>query len=156
MWRVWLAPSLDRVSDFQRTVLRHEGLHYLQDQFSHGILVRLDWWLIEGWPDYLSGSRDRGAITAAVCANAVPMLKRIIDGIPTEPDTPPELTGQYYALANSMIEYVYATYGAQGYWDLVALYKGNPDYRLNYPTVFKVEPDVFYQRWLTFARAKYC
>lgn len=42
MWRLWLAPELDRVSGFQQAVLRHEGLHYLQDQFSHSITVRLD------------------------------------------------------------------------------------------------------------------
>lgn len=156
MWRLWLAPNFDRVSDFQQAVLRHEGLHYLQDQFSHSINVRLDWWLIEGWPDYVAQSRSPGAIEGAVCVSTVPTLKRIIDGIPTEPDTPPELTSQYYALANSMVEYLYATYGAQSYWDLVALYKDNVDYRVNYPKVFKVEPDAFYQHWLAFARKKYC
>jgi hypothetical protein len=156
IWRLWLAPNLDRVSDFEQTVFRHEGLHYLQDQFSHSITVRLDWWLIEGWPDYIAKSRGRGDIVAAVCASSVPALKRIIDGVPTEPDTPPELSGTYYALANSMIEYVYATYGAQGYWDLVALYRDNPDYRVNYPKVFKVEPDAFYQGWLASAKKKYC
>jgi hypothetical protein len=156
MWRLWLAPGLDRVSDYVQAVLRHEGLHYLQDQFSHGILVRLDWWLIEGWPDYIARTRGRGNIAAAVCAPTVPTLKRIIDGVPTEPDTPPELTSVYYSLANSMIEYVYAKYGAQSYWDLVALYKDNPDYRLTYPKIFKVEPDAFYQGWLAFAKQKYC
>jgi hypothetical protein len=156
LWRLWLAPSLDRVSDYGQTVLRHEGLHYLQDQFSHGILVRLDWWLIEGWPDYIAMSRGRATIASAVCAPTVPTLKRIIDGVPTEPDTPPELTGVYYSLANSMIEFVYATYGAQSYWDLVALYKDNPDYRLTYPKIFRVEPDAFYQGWLAFAKKKYC
>ena len=156
MWRLFLASSLDGVSDAERGVLHHEGLHYLQDQFSHGITVRLDWWLIEGWPDYIAKTSGRAQIAAAVCASSVPALKRIIDGVPTEPDTPPELTGTYYALANSMIEYVYATYGAQGYWDLVALYKDNPDYRVNYPKVFKVEPDAFYQGWLASAKKKYC
>ncbi|MGH2472140.1 MAG: hypothetical protein ACRDG6_07030 [Candidatus Limnocylindria bacterium] len=156
LWRLWLAPSLDRVSDYQQAVVRHEGLHYLQDQFSHRINVRLDWWLIEGWPDYVARSRGRGAIAEAVCASTIPALKRIIDGVPTEPDTPPELTGQYYGLANSMIEYVYATYGAESYWDLVALYKDNPDYRVTYPKIFKVEPDAFYQDWLAFAKRKYC
>jgi hypothetical protein len=156
MWRLWLAPKLDRVSDYQQAVLRHEGLHYLQDQFSHNITARLDWWLIEGWPDYVARSRGRTSIVGAVCASTVPTLKRIIDGVPTEPDTPPELTSQYYSLANSMIEYVYATYGAQSYWDLVALYKDNPDYRLNYPKIFKAEPEVFYQGWLAFAKKKYC
>ena len=156
LWRVWLAPTLDRVSDYQQAVLRHEGLHYLQDQFIHSINVRLDWWLIEGWPDFVASSRSRGEIVRAVCGSSIPTLKRIIDGVPTEPDTPPELTSQFYAQANSMVEFVYATYGAQGYWDLVALYKDNVDYRANYPKVFGVEPDTFYQRWLAFAKKKYC
>jgi hypothetical protein len=156
MWRLWLAPSLDRVSDYEQTVLRHEGLHYVQDQFSHNINVRLDWWLVEGWPDYIAKTRSQAAIVAAVCASAVPTLKRIIDGVPIEPDTPPELTGSYYAVANSMIEYVYATYGSKGYWDLLALYKDDVDYRVNYPKVFKVEADAFYEGWLAFAKKKYC
>ena len=156
MWQLWLSPSLDRVSDYEQLVLRHEGLHYLQDQFSHSIAIRLDWWLIEGWPDFIAKSRGRYAIVAAVCESSVPTLKRIIDGVPTEPDTPPELTGNYYALANSMVEYVYATYGPQSYWNLVALYKDNVDYRVNYPKIFKVEPDAFYQGWLAFAKKKYC
>jgi len=156
IWQLWLAPGLDRVSDYERAVLRHEGLHYLQDQFIHLITVRLDWWLIEGWPDYIAKSRSRGEIVRAVCANAIPTLKRIIDGVPTEPDTPPELTGQYYALANSMVEYVYATYGPPTYWNLVALYRDNVDYRVNYPKIFNVAPDGFYQGWLAFAKKKYC
>jgi hypothetical protein len=156
IWRLWLAPGLDRVSDYERAVLRHEGLHYLQDQFIHSITVRLDWWLVEGWPDYIAKSRSRGEIVSAVCSHAVPTLKRIIDGVPTEPDTPPELTGDYYSLANSMIEYVYASYGTQTYWDLVALYKDNVDYRVNYPKIFGVGPDAFYQGWLAFAKKKYC
>jgi len=156
IWQLWLSPSLDRVSDYEQAILRHEGLHYLQDQFSHSITVRLDWWLIEGWPDYIAKSRSRFDIVAAVCRTTVPTLKRIIDGVPTEPDTPPELTADYYAFANSMVEYVYATYGAQSYWDLVALYKDNVDYRVNYPKIFKVDPDAFYQGWLAFAKKKYC
>lgn len=155
LWRVWLAPSLDRVSDFQQAVLRHEGLHYLQDQFIHFITMRLDWWLVEGWPDFIAKSRSRGEIVRAACGTPV-ALKRIIDGIPTEPDTPPEVVSPFYAQANSMIEYVYATYGPQAYWDLVALYKDNVDYRVNYPKIFGVEPDVFYQRWQAFAKKKYC
>jgi len=148
VWRLWLSPNLDRVSDYEQAIFRHEGLHYLQDQFSHSIT--------EGWPDYIAKTRSRGDIVAAVCASSVPTLKRIIDGVPTEPDTPPELTADYYALANSMIEYVYTTYGSGSYWDLVALYKDNVDYRVNYPKVFKVEPDAFYQGWLSFAKKKYC
>jgi hypothetical protein len=155
-WQIWLAPSLDRISDYQTAVLRHEALHYLQDQFIHRINVRLDWWLIEGWPDYVARSRSREEIVYAVCRATPQTLKRIIDGVPTEPDTPPELTNQFYSQAHSMIEYMYATHGARAYWDLVALYKDSVDYRLNYPKVFGVDADVFYQQWLAFAKKKYC
>jgi hypothetical protein len=155
-YQLWLDPSLQRVSDYTSEVFQHEGLHYVQDQFSPGILFRLDWWLIEGWPDYTAGTRSRTAIAAAVCARDVPPLKRLIDGVPTEPDTPPELSGRYYALANSLTEYVVRTYGTDAYWNLVALYKDDPNYRLTYPKVFKVSPDAFYEAWLSFARARYC
>ena len=154
--RLWLAPSLDRLSDGMRAILHHEGFHYLQDQFSHRITVRLDWWLVEGWPDYVARTSSLGAIEYSLCLANVPPLKRIIDGVPTEPDTPAELTAQFYALANTMVEYVYATYGPRTYWDLVALYKENTDYRVNYPQIFKVEPATFYERWLAYAKQKYC
>jgi hypothetical protein len=155
-YRVWFDRSLTRVSDGTRDLFRHESLHYVQDQFIHGIGFRLDWWLIEGWPDHIAGTRTVGEIRAAVCATNLPTLKRLIDGVPTEPGTPPELNGQFYALANSLIDYVQATYGPNAYWDLVALYADNPDYRATYPKIFKVEPDAFYQDWLAFAKKKYC
>ena len=137
-------------------VFHHEGLHYLQDQFIHKITIRLDWWLIEGWPDFIAQTSSRSAIRAALCTGTLPTLKRLIDGVPTEPDTPPELTSQYYALANTLVDYVYATKGAQAYWDLLTLYKDVPDYRVQYPKVFGVEPDAFYASWLAYAKRKYC
>jgi hypothetical protein len=44
--RVWFDGSVARISDYTRDVLHHEALHYVQDQFIHGIALRLDWWLI--------------------------------------------------------------------------------------------------------------
>lgn len=155
-YRVWLDRSLDRVSDWTRDLFRHEALHYVQDQFIHRIGIRLDWWLLEGWPDFVAGTRTQGELRDAVCRTNLPTLKRLVDGVPTEPGTPSELNGQFYALANSLVDYVEATYGRDAYWDLVALYVDNPDYRVTYPKIFKVEPDVFYQRSLAFAKQKYC
>jgi hypothetical protein len=155
-YRVWLDQSLTRVSDWTRDIFRHEALHYVQDQFIHGIGARLDWWLIEGWPDFIAGTRAQADIRQAVCATNLPTMKRLVDGVPNEPGTPSELNGQFYALANSLVEYVQSTYGPDAYWDLVALYRDNPDYRVTYPKIFKVDPDALYQGWLTFAKKKYC
>jgi hypothetical protein len=156
LWKTWYSEDLRSVSDWMLAVFHHEGLHYLQDQFIHKITIRLDWWLIEGWPDFIAQTSSRSAIRAALCTGTLPTLKRLIDGVPTEPDTPPELTSQYYALANTLVDYVYATKGAQAYWDLLTLYKDVPDYRVQYPKVFGVEPDAFYASWLAYAKRKYC
>lgn len=156
VWKAWYSVDLRSVSDPMLAVFHHEGLHYLQDQFIHNITVRLDWWLIEGWPDYIAQTTGRGTIRASLCTGTLPTLKRLVDGVPTEPDTPPELTTQYYALANTLVDYVYATKGPQAYWDLLTLYKDVPDYRVQYPKVFGLEPDAFYAGWLAYAKKKYC
>jgi hypothetical protein len=157
VWKAWYSADLRAVSDRMRAIFHHEGLHYVQDEFIHRITVRLDWWLIEGWPDYVAKTSSPGTISRALCdAATIPSLKRLIDGVPTEPGTPAELTSQYYGLANSLVEYVYELRGAQGYWDLISLYRDNVDYRVNYPKALGVQPDAFYSGWLVYAKQKHC
>lgn len=154
---VWLAPTLDQVSNDMRATMRHEGLHWLQDQFIPGISARLDWWLVEGWPDYVGGVDRTDSIKRGICGAAqVPTYKQLTDGASQGPDEKPEVQSLYYAYANSMIEYLYATYSKDAYWDLMTVYKAGVDPKVNLPAVLKVTPDEFRAGWLAFAKKKYC
>ena len=50
--------GLTAVTDSTASIIRHEGLHWLQDQFIAGITARMPFWLVEGGP---TTSASRGA-----------------------------------------------------------------------------------------------
>jgi len=149
-----LKPDLGSVAEYTRGVIRHEGLHWLQDQFYPDISSRLPFWLVEGWPDYVAQFARPKRDT--VCTTKTPTYKQLEDGPSDAPETPPELPGQYYAFANSMIEYLYKTYGPNAYWDLMAAYKAGVDAKVNLPKAIGVTPDAFYTAWLAWAKKTYC
>lgn len=153
---VWLAPSLTDVSDDMRGSFRHEGLHWLQDQFIPGISARLDWWMVEGWPDFVGGVDRSGSLRRFVCAGQIPTYKQLEDGPSQEAGAPPEVVSQYYAYANSMIDYLYAQFSKDAYWDLMTTYKAGVDPNVNLPQVLKVTPAQFRDGWIGFAKKKYC
>lgn len=152
---VYLSTTLDDVSEDMRATFKHEGLHWLQDQFIAGISARLDWWLVEGWPDYVSGF-PRPNTAQLVCRGTIPTFKRLVDGPSQEPGTPPELTSQYYSYAHSMVEYLDVTFGKDAYWNLMTVYKAGVDPKENYPEVLKVTPEKYFADWQTWAKQKYC
>ena len=59
--------GLASVTDSTAGVIRHEGLHWLQDQFIPGITARLPFWLVEGWPDFIGQSRSPAVKKNVVC-----------------------------------------------------------------------------------------
>ena len=144
------------VTDYTVGVIQHEGLHWLQDQFSPSITARLPWWLVEGWPDYIGQNRGAADKRRVICNTSTPTYKQLEDGVLQTPETPPELVGQYYAFANSMVEYVYKTYGDNAYWDLMTAYKAGVDAKINLPKVLAVTPEAFYSAWLAWAKKTYC
>jgi hypothetical protein len=149
-------PGLRSVTESTSSIIRHEGLHWLQDQFITGISARLPWWLVEGWPDYIGQSRSAGTKKSVVCNTPTPTYKQLEDGVLQTPETPPELPGQYYSFANTMVEYVYRTFGPNAYWDLMTAYKAGVDSRVNLPKVLGVTPEAFYSAWLAWAKQTYC
>ena len=151
-----LKPGLIEVSDTTSGIIRHEGLHWLQDQFIPGITARLDWWLTEGWPDYIGESRSLSTKKQVICTTPTPTFKQLVDGLRIGPDTPPELPGQYYAFANTMVEYLYMTFGNDAYFDLMTAYKDSVDPKITYPKVLKVTPEQFYDGWRVWAKQKLC
>ncbi len=149
-------PDLSGVTGTTSSIIRHEGLHWLQDQFSPSITARMPWWMVEGWPDYIGQSRSATTKKNVLCNTPTPTYKQLEDGVLQTPETPPELPGQYYAFANTMVEYVYKTYGPSAYWDLMTAYKAGVDAKINLPKVIGVTPEAFYTSWLVWAKQTYC
>ena len=135
--------------------MSHEWLHWAQDQFSPGITARLPWWLVEGWPDYVGQSRTADQIKFVLCQTPTPTLKQLEDG--ADPNGPPELAAQYYAFANTMVEYQYGTYGgADGYRKLLLAFKDDARSSVAFPAALGIAPDAFYNGWQAAAKKKYC
>lgn len=151
-----LKPGFTEVSDTTTSIIRHEALHWVQDQIVPGISARLDWWLVEGWPDYLGRSRGDAVKQRVVCTTTTPTFKQLQDGVLETPETPPELPGQYYAFANTMIQYLYEIHGDDAYYDLIAVFKDTVDARITYPKALGITGDQLYERWKVWAKQKFC
>lgn len=156
-FRYWLTPDGRALSPTTITFIQHEGLHWAQDQFITGISARLDWWLVEGWPDFIGESRSASYKRSVICGTPTPTYKQLADGPRSDlPDTKPEDAVRFYAFANTMIEYLYAQFGNSAYRDLLLAYKELADPNANLPKVLKVTPEQFHSGWIAFARKKYC
>ncbi len=149
-------PDVSAVTETTASIIRHEGLHWLQDQFSVSITARMPFWMVEGWPDYIGQSRSAATKKSVLCNTPTPTYKQLEDGVLQTPETPPELPGQYYSFANTMVEYVYKTYGDNAYWDLMTAYKAGVDAKVNLPKVLGVTPEAFYSAWLAWTKKTYC
>lgn len=149
-------PELTSVTESTAGIIRHEGLHWLQDQFSPTITARLPFWMVEGWPDYIGQARGTAEKRSVVCTVPTPTYKQLEDGALQTPETPPERPAQYYSFANTMIEYLYKTYGPNAYWDLMAVYIKGVDATVNLPKVLGVTPQEFYTSWMTWVKQTYC
>ncbi|HKW79136.1 MAG TPA: hypothetical protein VJQ09_08530 [Candidatus Limnocylindria bacterium] len=153
-FRYWFSAD-GSMSPVTITFISHEWLHWAQDQFSPGITARLPWWLVEGWPDYVGQSRSDSAIKFVLCQTATPTLKQLEDG--ADPNGPPELSPQYYAFANTMVEYQYAAYGGKdGYRKLALAFKDDARSSVAFPAALGITPEKFYEDWKVAAKKKYC
>jgi hypothetical protein len=153
-FRYWFNPD-GSLSPATISFITHEWLHWAQDQFSPGITARLPWWLVEGWPDYAGQSRTDSTKKFVVCQTATPTLKQLEDG--AAPDAPPELSPQYYSFANTMVEYLYASYGGKdGYRRLLLAFKDDAVPANVFPKVLNVSAAKFYDDWKVAAKQKYC
>jgi len=153
-FRYWFDQS-GAVSPATITFMSHEWLHWAQDQFSPGITARLPWWAVEGWPDYAGQSRTDETKKFVICQTPTPTLKQLEDG--ADPNAPPELSPQYYAFANTMVEYLYATYGGVDAYRKLALgFKEDAVPANVFPKVLSITSAQFYEGWKAAAKKKYC
>lgn len=156
IYRYWFNSAGTELSPYTGSIIQHEGLHWAQDQYIPGINARLPWFLAEGWPDYIGGSRTQSAMRNVLCNTRTPTFKELEDGLILTPETPQELPGQYYSFANSMVEYLYARFGKDAYPRLLTVYKEGVNAAVNFPKVLGVTPAQFYDGWLVSAKTKYC
>jgi hypothetical protein len=153
-FRYWFTPT-GEMTPATISFVTHEWLHWAQDQFSPGITARLPWWLVEGWPDYVGVSRSDSQIKFVLCQTTTPTLKQLEDG--AAPDAPPELSPQYYSFANTMVEYLYVTYGGKdAYRKLALAFKEDAVPANVFPKVLNVTPTQFYEGWKAASKKKYC
>lgn len=155
---IYLNSRLDDVSEDMHNSYIHEGLHWLQDQYIAGITARLDWWLMEGWPDFVSGFRRGTTMERLLCKDEKPFaFKQMVDGFRAEdPTTPPEVPGQYYAQANTMVEYLLNTFGKDRYWDLLDVYVERVEPSFTFPKALSITPEKFYADFLAWAKKDFC
>jgi hypothetical protein len=153
-FRYWFAAS-GEMTPATISFVTHEWLHWAQDQFSPGITARLPWWLVEGWPDYVGQSRTESQVKFVLCQTTTPALKQLEDG--ADPNGPPEFGAQYYAFANTMVEYLYATYGGKdAYRKLALAFKEDAVPANVFPKVLNVSSTQFYDAWKVWAKKRYC
>lgn len=153
-FRYWFTPGGD-MSPLTIGFITHEWLHWAQDQFSPGMSARLPWWLSEGWPDHIGVARNEGTIKFVLCQTATPTLKQLEDG--ADSNGPPELSANYYSFANTMVEYLYATYGGKdAYRKLLLAFKEDAVPANVFPNVLNVSAAKFYDDWKTWSKKKYC
>lgn len=155
LYDLWLAPQLDQLSAESQTVVRHEALHWLQDQLVEGAVQQADWWLVEGWPDYVAGVSRKEAFKAFACG-PLPDFAQLASGPRADPDDAPDVVGRYYAYAYSAVQYLSERYGAGMYWSMLRGFRGARRAQEIYPEVLKLTPEGFRDDWVSWARATYC
>ena len=156
-FRYWFTEDASILTPSTVTFIQHEGLHWAQDQFHAGITARLDWWLIEGWPDYVGQSRAASEKRSVVCGFPAPAYKQLADGPRSDlPETTPEEEVRYYSWANTMIEYLYERFGSDSYKKLLVAYIDDADPNHNLPAVLNATPEEFRTGWIAWSKQKYC
>ena len=152
--RYWIDAS-GQPTPITVALMSHEWLHWAQDQFIPGVNARLPWWLSEGWPDYVGQSRSLSANKFVICQTAMPTLKQLEDG--ADPNGPPENAVNYYSWANTMVEYLYTTYGGKDvYRNLLLAFKDDAVPANVFPKVLKITPQQFYDDYKAWAKKKLC
>ncbi len=157
VYTVWLEEGLRALAPATRTMLRHEALHWIQQQTLPGLLRAAEWWLKEGWPEHLVRADRSKTFRASFCdVNRRMSEARLRVGPPayvTEFTDP----GAYYAYAGPMVEYLIERHGEGSYWSLLKETAApGRDRAEAYRAVLGLTPDDFYREWVSWAEPRYC
>jgi hypothetical protein len=137
-------------------VVVHEALHWIQGQNAYGANVGAPWWLREGWPDRVARI-DRSGVVRTLCTTSFPTRDQLSrHGLALLDDTTTLDAGRQYAAANVMVEYLFAAYGPERYWDLYGGVARSVDLDVLFRGVLGVDQAAFYAGWLMWVKTKYC
>jgi hypothetical protein len=138
-------------------VIVHEALHWIQGQNAYGAIASAPWWLSEGWPDRVARIDRSDTVRLALCTTGFPTREELSrHGLAALEDTTTSDAAKRYAAANIMVEYLFATYGRERYWDLYGGVTRSVDNDLLFRGVIGVDQATFYASWLAWAKTKYC
>jgi hypothetical protein len=136
------------------TTLRHEALHWIQLDYSAAAVRNMDWWLVEGWPYYLTEPASAFVRRAAFCSDGVTSIPSLRAG-PSRSATYQALSNDY-VLAGAAIDYLTTTYGADVYWKIVDGFITGAEARTAYGAAIGADPATFFDGWARWMRERYC
>ena len=137
--------------------ITHEALHWVQGQVAYGATVSGPWWMLEGWPDRVASIDRSATVRRQLCVSGFPareVLERHGIALLDRPGSI-DVAGQY-AAANTLVEYLVATYGVPKYWELYSAVNNAIDNDRAFGAVLGITQSDFYARWLAWVKAKYC
>jgi hypothetical protein len=139
-----------------QAVLTHEALHWLQGQIAYGATTSAPWWMTEGWPDRVAGI-DRGGTLRVLCSVGFPSAAALFRHGVDLLDQPETIDAEkQYAAANSMVDFLFATYGKDRYWELFSSAITFIDNERAFASVLDTTQAKFYDAWLAWVKRRYC
>ena len=134
--------------------LRHEALHWIQFDYSADAVRNMDWWLLEGWPFFLTEPTSPSSRRAAFCREGAVLVPGLRMG-PSRGATY-ELLARSYVLAGAAVEYLNTTYGADAYWKVVDGFATGVDAQKAYWGAIRTDPTTFFDGWARWMKEAYC
>ncbi len=151
---VRVTTSLAALSTDTLTTLRHEALHWIQLDYSADAVRNMEWWLIEGWPYFLTEPPSRLDRRVAFCLDGDVSIPSLRAGPPRGATY--DLLARDYVLAGALVEYLETTYGADAYWRVVDGFRSNVDAQKAYEAAIGTDPVTFLDGWARWMRESYC
>jgi hypothetical protein len=150
---VRLTSSLGALSPHTLTTLRHEALHWVQFDYSADAVRHMDWWLIEGWPYFLTEPTSAYDRRMAFCRDSA--VAGSLRAGPSRGATYEELARDY-VLAGAAVEYLEKTYGPDAYWNMVDEFRTGSNAKNPYVAAIDTDPATFFDRWVSWMKERYC
>ena len=136
------------------TTLRHEALHWIQLDYSADAVRNMDWWLIEGWPYFLTEPVSRSDRRVAFCPDAAVSIPSLRAG-PSRGATY-EVLARDYVLAGAAVDYLETTYGTDAYWRIVDAFRTGVDAQKAYVASIGADSATFFDGWSRWMKEGYC
>ena len=168
VYELWWSGSPGTLAPFSRFVLADQILGLMRETALPRAYLRMDWWLRHG-PGHALAGPDPAASAKAVCADAL-TWKQMYDAPPSDQSMGGDMAGdtlaptywslvsrttpRAFAQARSMAEFVRATYGERGWWDLWVAYGETPSATDAYARAIKTSPERFFSDWTAWARGR--